>query len=52
METSMEKEAVGLKIREKFKLEKFLGEYTPGKRPVEIIEIEDGKIVSHFKENK
>lgn len=47
----MEPEAVKFKIKEHVKVEKFEGGLVKGtgQEPIEVIELEDGKIISHFK---
>jgi len=49
----MEPDAVKFKIKEHVKLEKFEGSLIPGsgQEPVEVLEIEDGEVISHFKPN-
>jgi len=49
----MEQEPVKFKIKEHVKLEKFDGALLPGtgQEPVEVLEMEDGKIISHSKAN-
>ena len=47
----MDQETVKFNIKERVKIEKFEGALIPGsgQQPVEVLEIEDGTIISHYK---